>query len=81
MLNEKKERVVTLLNRDEVDFLDKIGKDALYSAGAKISRAKLIAWMIDMVKGLGLDGENLKSESDLESRIISLIMKKENEAI
>lgn len=76
---ERKERVITFLNREEIDFLDKIGKDALFSAGAKVSRAKLIAWMVNLAKGLGLDGENLKSESDLEARIIELIKLKEEQ--
>ncbi len=76
---ERKERVITFLNRDEVDFLDKIGKDALFSSGAKVSRAKLIAWMVDLAKGLGLNGENLKSEGDLEARLIELIKMKEEQ--
>jgi hypothetical protein len=45
--DEKNQRVVTFLNRDEVDFLDKIGKDALFSTGLKVSRAKLISWLVD----------------------------------
>jgi len=77
--SEKKERVITFLNRDEVDFLDKLGKDALFSLGTKVSRAKLIAWMVDMVKGLGLDGQTLKSEEDLEARIVELIKLKESQ--
>ena len=67
--SQRKERVVTFLNRDEVDFLDMLGKDALYSSGAKVSRAKLISWLVDMAKGLGIKGENLKSEQDLWERI------------
>jgi len=66
---EKIQRVVTFLNRAEVDFLDKLGKDALFSAGLKVSRAKLIAWLIDILKGLNIDGKNIKSERDLEIRI------------
>jgi hypothetical protein len=66
---QKKERVVTFLNRDEVDFLDKLGKDALFSSGAKVSRAKLISWLVDMAKGLGIKGENMRSEQDLWERM------------
>ena len=75
--NEKRERVITFLNRDEVDFLDKIGKDALFSSGAKVSRAKLLAWVVDMLKGLGLNGEDIRTEQDLESKIIELVKQKE----
>jgi hypothetical protein len=72
-LEKKNQRVVTFLNREEVDFLDKLGKDALFSCGSKLSRAKLIAWLIDFLKGLNISGENIKSEVDLESRMIKII--------
>lgn len=73
------QRVVTFLNRDEVDFLDKLGKDAFFSAGLKVSRAKLIAWIVDFMKKLNITGENIKSEEDLENRIIELLRKNLNE--
>ena len=66
---EKSQRVVTFLNREEVDFLDKLGKDALFSTGAKISRSKLIAWLVDFIEDLRINGENIKSEKDFENRI------------
>lgn len=72
---EKNQRVVTFLNRDELDFLDKIGKDALFSTGLKLSRTKLIAWLIDFIKSLNLNGENIKSEKDLENRIKEMLKK------
>lgn len=71
--HEKNQRVVTFLNRDEVDFLDKMGKDAFFSAGSKVSRAKLIAWLVDMLKGLNITGENIRSEADLERRIVEAL--------
>ncbi|MGE5308557.1 MAG: hypothetical protein ACM3OC_05710 [Deltaproteobacteria bacterium] len=71
--NEKNQRVVTFLNRDEVDFLDKLGKDALFSTGTKLSRAKLIAWLVDFMKGLGISGNNITSEEDLERRVIEVL--------
>jgi hypothetical protein len=72
------QRVVTFLNRDEVDFLDKLGKDALFSTGLKVSRAKLISWLIDFTKKLNLNGENMKSEEDFENRIVKLLKQNEN---
>ncbi len=64
------QRVVTFLNRDEVDFLDKLGKDALFSTGTKLSRAKLIAWLIDFLEKLRLNGNGIRSEKDLEQKIV-----------
>jgi hypothetical protein len=66
---DKNQRVVTFLNREEVDFLDKLGKDALFSTGLKLSRAKLISWLVDFIKELNIQGENLQSEKDFISRI------------
>ena len=66
---EKIQRVVTFLNRNEIDFLDKLGKDALFSTGTKLSRAKLIAWLVDFLKELKINGVGIKSEEDLEGKI------------
>ena len=51
---ETRERVVTFLNREEVDFLDKLGKDSLFSTGTKLSRAKLISWLVDFIEKLSI---------------------------
>ena len=72
---EKNQRVVTFLNREEVDFLDKLGKDALFSTGAKLSRAKLIAWLVDFIEHLSINGKNIKSEGDLENRIRGVLQR------
>lgn len=69
------QRVVTFLNREEVDFLDKIGKDALFSTGLKVSRAKLISWLIHLAKKTPLTGEGIKSETDFESRFLDVLRK------
>ena len=67
--HDKRERVVSFLNREEVDLLDKIGKDALFSAGLKLSRAKLIAWLVDFLQELNINGEGIHSERDFINRI------------
>jgi hypothetical protein len=74
-LKEQKKnlRVVTFLNREEVDYLDKLGKDALFSNGMKISRAKLIAWLIEFTRKLDLNVENVRSEKDFEHRLLEVV--------
>ncbi|MFH1338738.1 MAG: hypothetical protein ABIH40_02705 [Candidatus Omnitrophota bacterium] len=74
-IKEPMQRVVTFLKRDEVDFLDKLGKDALFSTGLKLSRAKLIAWLIDFAERLRINGRGIKSENDLEKQIIDILKK------
>jgi hypothetical protein len=70
---ETRERVVTFLNRQEVDFLDKLGKDALFSTGIKLSRTKLIAWLIDFLERLPINGNGIKSENDFQKRIMEIM--------
>lgn len=73
--NEQKEqgkqvhRVVTFLDRQQVDFLDKLGKDALFSTGVKFPRTRIISALIDLLRKVGLSGEGLRSEQDLEERL------------
>lgn len=66
---EKNQRVVTFLNREKVDFLDKLGKDALFSTGVKLSRAKLIAWLVDFIEQLNVNGKGIKDEEDFEDKL------------
>lgn len=70
---EKNQRVVTFLNREEVDFLDKLGKDALFSTGLKLSRTKLIAWLVNFMQELNINGEGIKSKRDFENRILEIL--------
>jgi hypothetical protein len=66
---KKMQRVVTFLERDEVDFLDKIGKDALFSTGLKLSRAKLISWFVDFMKKIDVKTDDIRSKEDFENRL------------
>lgn len=63
-------RVITFLTRDELDFLDKVGKDALFSAGMKLSRSKIISALVNVIRKLGIDGCGLSSKKELENRVI-----------
>ncbi len=71
--NGNAHRVITFLTRDELDFLDKIGKDALFSAGAKLSRSKIISAIVNVIRKLEINGSGLSSKEELEARIIKAI--------
>lgn len=71
-------RVITFLTRDELDFLDRIGKDALFSAGTKLSRSKIISAIVNVVRRLNIDGRGLSSKKELENKIIKTIKGEEN---
>ena len=71
--NGNAHRVITFLTRDELDFLDKISKDALFSAGTKLSRSKIISAIVNVMRRLDIDACGLNSKKQLELRIIKTI--------
>lgn len=73
--NSRAHRVIASLNREQVDFLDKIGKDALFSAGVKLSRTQILAAMVNVLKRLKLSGEGIRSPEQFEQRIAQTVMK------
>ena len=71
--NGNAHRAITFLTREELDFLDKIGKDALFSSGSKLSRSKIISAIVNAMRKLNIDGCGLRSKRELEGRIIQAI--------
>ncbi len=67
-------RVVTFLDREQVDYLDKLGKDALFSTGVKFPRTRVISSLIDLLRRANVSGDGLKSDQDLEERLIKRLV-------
>ena len=63
-------RVITLLGRQEVDFLDKLGKDALFSTGRKLSYNEILRGLIDFAMEAGISGDNIDSAKALKARLM-----------
>lgn len=66
---EIQQRVIVFLNREQVDFLDKLGKDTLFSGNKKLPRTKIIATLVDLLMDLGLSGKDISSLNELKQRI------------
>lgn len=66
-------RVIASLNRDQVDFLDKLGKDALFSRGTKLSRTQILSAMVNAARHLNLSGKGIASDRELERRILQVL--------
>lgn len=66
-------RVIASLNREQVDFLDKIGKDALFSAGVKLSRTQILSAMVNALKRFNLTGDGVTSSEQFEERIMHMV--------
>ena len=71
--NERTGRIVAFLTRAEVDFIDSLAKDALFSTGHKLSRTDIIRAMIDAITIKYVDGKGISSKSGLERRLLSLM--------
>lgn len=63
-------RVVTFLDRTQVDFLDKLSKDALFSTGMKFPRTRIISALINLLQKANVSGEGLRFDRDLEERLM-----------
>lgn len=68
-------RVIASLNREQLDFLDKLGKDALFSSGVKLSRTEILSAMVNVLKRLPLTGEGVHSGQQFEEQVLRIILK------
>ena len=69
-------RVIASLNREQVDYLDRLGKDAQFSSGFKLSRTQVLAAMVNALKRLDLTGEGITTTEQFEQRILDAMMGK-----
>lgn len=74
VIKDIKHRVITLLNREELDFLDKLGKDALFSTGHKLSYNEILRGLIDFSREIGLSGDQVNSRNALKERILQQVL-------
>ena len=68
-------RVITMLGRPEIDFLDKLGKDALFSTGHKLSYNDILRGLIDFAMEAGISGERIDSAGTLKMRLLEHFQK------
>lgn len=68
-----KHRVITMLDRRELEFLDKLGKDAMFSTGHKLSYSEILKWLVDFAMEAGLTGEKVNSKDKLIEKIMQKI--------
>ena len=63
-------RIIAFLAREQMDFIDKISKDALFTTGKKLSRSEIIQAVVDAARKLNLTGKGVNSVDELERRIL-----------
>lgn len=54
-----KVRTVAFLSREQIDFMDKLGKDAMFHRGYKLSRAQILAELVDFLIELQNSGKKI----------------------
>ena len=64
-------RVITTLGRQEIDFLDKLGKDALFTTGHKLTHNDILRGLIDFAMEMGISGDDIGSEEEFKIRLLA----------
>jgi len=70
-----KHRVVTFMTRQELEFLDKLEKDMMFSTGKHIPRSQIIQDLAELLSRSGMDAVGIKDDSALEKRMLEALAK------
>ena len=73
---QSKARLIAMISRDEMDFIDKLAKDALFSTGRKLSRTEVVSALIDVMHEFPMTGRGIHSKQELHERILKVIRNK-----
>lgn len=66
-------RVVVNLNREEYEFIDKIGRDALFTTGKRLTNNKILRTFVNVMKALKVDGNGLHNTEELKENIFKVL--------
>ena len=62
-------RVVTFLTREELEFLDKLEKDMMFSTGRHLSRSQILQDMAELLSRTRMNAIGIKSDDELKKKI------------
>lgn len=68
-------RVITMVNREELEFLDRMGKDSLFSTGHKLSYNEILRGLIDFAMEAGISGEKVGSFEELRQKLNQIMQR------
>ncbi len=66
-------RVVALLNKDQIEFLNRLSVDAFFSTGRRLTKVDIVSALVDAAMQLEISGIGIKSREELIEKIISEI--------
>ena len=78
--NHNSVTTVTFLNRSQIDYLDKLGKDSLFMYGHKLSRSKTLSELVSLLMNMGVDFKEIDLNNESLSEGMLRLMKNEHEA-
>ncbi len=58
-------RVITFLTREELDFIDKIEKDIMFSTGRRISRSQILQDAAELLARTHMNAKGIKDNDTL----------------
>ena len=64
-------RLVALLNKEEIEFINRLGVDALFSTGQRLTKVDIIAAFVDVMMQLDISSIGAKDKSELVKEIMS----------
>jgi len=64
-----KHRVVTFLTREELEFLDKLEKDMMFSTGRHLSRSQILQDAAELLSMTGMSGTGITTDEELMKRM------------
>lgn len=67
-------RVVTFLTREELEFMDKLEKDAMFSTGKCLSRSQIIQDMAELLTRTKMNAVGIKDDQQLRERMLDAIV-------
>ncbi len=67
--NVSTHRVVTFLTREELEFLDKLEKDMMFSTGRHLSRSQILQDMAELLSRTRMNAIGIKSDDELKKKI------------
>lgn len=66
-------RIVLNLNQDEFEFIDNIGRNALFSTGKRLTNNKILRVFLNVMRELKIDGRGLSSCGELKERMLAVL--------
>jgi len=67
--NVSTHRVVTFLTREELEFLDKLEKDMMFSTGRHLSRSQILQDMAELLSRTRMNAIGIKNDDELKKKI------------